>query len=233
MPTWAFGPSRNGIYHFGIIRIKNYFLMVYYNMPFKRKYKKGYKNKKRYPKKQIQKPLGNVYRFVRSAYVTTLSSLAAATSYFAFSFKLSDLPNYTEFTQLFDEYKISKLQYKFLPGALTQNTLTTIATPTFMYAIDKDDATVPTSLDTLLQYPGVKIRNMDRGFTVSFVPRVAATFYNTAVTSAYGSTVHYLDAANDGVPHYGIHGGFGRSLIAGAYTYDVYVKVWVHCRGVR
>lgn len=54
-----------------------------------------------------------IHNFKRTFQLANYDPVGAGVQYRALSFKLSDLPNYTEFTTLFDVYAIRKVVCKF------------------------------------------------------------------------------------------------------------------------
>lgn len=90
----------------------------------------------------------DVHRFVRSVQIGALTP-AAADKGWAWTFALSDLPNYTEFTALFDQYRLSlvELVFTWSPGT----TVATSTFPTLLIASDYDSAAVPASSSEIAQ----------------------------------------------------------------------------------
>lgn len=203
-------------------------------MVFKRKSKspkkKAYKRKRAY-KKRVPRPLGAPCCIVRSAYYADIQPSASVPTYGSIQFKLSDLPDYSEFTNLFDEYCISRVKIHFRPAALTNLTGTSYNNPWFIYVVDKDDAATPTTYDTLMQYPSVRIRSGVRDHMVSFKPRFSVSIYN-GVSDAYGSRTGYIDCSNAAVPHYGLKWGIAKA-VASTVLYEIWVTYTILLRGVR
>lgn len=204
-------------------------------MPIKRKiHRRKFPRRKRFVRKsRVPRPFGRPSLITRGAYYTGVTSPAAAPTFFGYEFKLTDLPDYTEFTNLFDEYKIMRVKVYFLPNVYTQNTSIANLVPWFLITVDKDDSSAPTSFNSMLSYPGCKITSMQRKQYVSFVPRVATAVYGGPVVTSYGSKSMYLDCGSPGVPHYGLKIGVGNSTNAGIYGYHVFVKYVISFRGVR
>lgn len=115
-----------------------------------------------------------VTRFTQS-YIGGNTGGSTAPFFGALTFKLSDLPNASEFTNLYDQYMIQKVVIELIPSvnvgaapALVDNTGAAIPvgtvsgqTPMIHSVIDLNDATVPTLLTDLLQYQTYK---STRGF---------------------------------------------------------------------
>ena len=125
------------------------------------------------------------------------------------TFKLSDLPAYTDFTNLFDQYRVLRLTYQFFPRTGTQSDTTQ---PGFFPAITllttaidtSGDAAVP-ALTDLLEYASVEQKLLDRSHTISFVPRTkdaddmlmpAGTFVSTDQPNQVYNSLRYFTPSN-------------------------------------
>lgn len=206
-------------------------------MPFKRTYrrkKRVYRRKRRLYKRKlaIRRPMGRNYAFVRGGNFTSIVISNSADTFYGYSFALSDLPNYTEFTNLFDEYRIVRVSMRFMRSRIQVNNTATITVPYFLSLVDKDDSAAPASYNEMLQHPDCRIKDCSRNLYLSFVPRFSMNIYN-GVTDAYGSRVGWIDCSNASVPHYGVKIGFGTSAAANQYSYIVWFKYKVLCRGLR
>lgn len=119
----------------------------------------------------------------------------------------NNLVNFTEFTTLFDQYRINSVVFKLTmtvdPGA---QAAANAVIPRLFYMIDNDDAAVVSGLDEFRQHSKCKIVNMLPGKTISikFKPAVLGLIFN-GVTSAYAPKwKQWLDCLQADVPHYGI-----------------------------
>ena len=76
-------------------------------------------------------------------------------------FSLIDLPNYTEFTALYDQYKINAVKVTFLPQITENVSLGSVNNPQacsrFMSAIDYNDSSAAGSQDEIRQYQTCKM----------------------------------------------------------------------------
>lgn len=130
---------------------------------------------------------------------------------FSHFFKLSSLPNYTEFTNLFDRYKICKVVWTIMFQNNTAPMNGSSVLPILHVASDDDDANTPTALTELQQRSNCKRRVL--GNTVMFKyttrPKFASSVYNSNVpgfTTAYAVKSGYLNSDYYDAPHYGIKG---------------------------
>lgn len=124
--------------------------------------------------------------------------------------RLSDVPSYTEFTALFDQYKILKVVVKLMPrGNVSEDAQQTgIAQSSFANiwaVVDKDDNTAPASVAQILQYSKVKQRRTNQTLTLVFTPSQLREVYNNGITTGYGVDMKpkWLDCASPDVQHFG------------------------------
>lgn len=133
-------------------------------------------------------------------------------------FSLADIPNYSEFTQLYDQYKINKIVLKIYPFNNIPSTANTTATSggvgLIIHSIlDPDNLLVASAdeagVNTLRQYQNYKTVNMSnkKYFKKVITPRMLEGVVNSAGTIV-GNRVnksYYIDCAYPSVPHYGVH----------------------------
>lgn len=120
-------------------------------------------------------------------------------------FRLSDITQPTDFTTLFDQYKISGVKVKITWTSTQGEIGGGIPAPRLMYTVDEDDSGVPTE-DSIRAKNSVKFHQFANGVPlVMYVkPRVARELYNNNLTTAYGPTRAWIDCSNPNVPHYGM-----------------------------
>lgn len=154
--------------------------------------------------------------------IITTPSTANTFSYGAFSYyvALQDLPNYTEFTNLYDQYKIVGVKFRIVPFSVSPATggavTSTAAQPSCMFhmVVDNDDASKPTAseagISELRQCPGYRSVNpylyQRKGITRYFKPRVATAAYNGAFAGYKSDTFGWCDCGNPGIQGYGLKG---------------------------
>lgn len=152
------------------------------------------------------------------------------------SFALSSLPGVSDFTNLFDMYKITHVQLRFHlqvdPGA--QASASAIY-PKLWYATDYDDDNAPASLNALREHARCKVRvlNPNRPVVVNIKPAVASLVYRGATTSSYSPKWRqWVDMAQTDVPHYGLKWAVDN-LTNTNYTLQIEGKMWFACKDVR
>lgn len=161
-----------------------------------------------------------IYPFKRFQFKATLTPGDGNTFAQNFDFKLSDLGNYTEFTALFDQFKISGIKYRWVVnrnpdygGVVVSNVYNTVVQgqyPRIMWVHDYDgSAAAPANFNELQQYPKMKevYLTPDRPYTkwFYFKPARLAVDYESATLSAYRPIWNgFIDASSVDTPHYGI-----------------------------
>ncbi|AUW34332.1 capsid protein [Circovirus sp.] len=117
----------------------------------------------------------NVHLFKRS-FATTISILKSANTAGCNFFSLNQLPNYGEFTALFDQYKVNGVKYEFIPrfNSIDQATATG---GEFYTVIDRCDNDAPTSLNQMLEYQSMRKTPLTRKHTRYFKPGVPTGVY--------------------------------------------------------
>jgi len=173
--------------------------------------------------------------FRRTYSITILSANTGVTAN-GFSFALSNLPNYTEFTSLFDQYRILQASVSFLPyanssssGAVSGSFPGIIAS-----AIDYDDASLPGATD-LQQYESYKRNPAFEEFVRTIKPRVAIAAYNGSTFTGYVNRyAPWIDANSPSVPHYGLKTVIINSTYATSTpVYEVEVQLTIQVRSLH
>lgn len=158
------------------------------------------------------------------------SKAAATDELLAISFQLSDLPNYTQLTNLYDQYRILAVKCEFVPRTPPVQyygvSAISSSAPTLYTAIDLDDVTTPTA-NSLLSHESVKFHGaftpMSTGKYVRWLrPACATEMYQTGGFGGYGAkTGQWIDTTSSSVQHYGIKWWIATVATTPAYYYDV------------
>lgn len=191
------------------------------------------------------KGIERIHSFKRTfcAYVSAIGQNVAGLDLFpTWAFKLNDLPNYQEFTNLFDEYRIDRVDLKFVFGANAMQLQTVPANTVaglvpIVTAIDYDDANPCTAMSQLFEYESAKIHRMGDIFTVSLRPKISTAAYGGGVFTSYTNQRGiWIDNASPSVAHFGVKACIQTSLYgAGAntnQTLEVFATYHIKCRDV-
>lgn len=185
---------------------------------------------------QISAPLGSITRF----------SLEPV---------LGDVPNFTEFTSLYDQYQIKGVKItlfpKFsqvqgiqtldsgapLPGPYPTNFLGVVAT-----VIDYDGNLGSFAMTDLVQYQNLKMTRGNKLHSRYFKPAIAANVFRTSTAATSGYAVEknrWLDCQYTDISHYGMYGIVDLTNVSPAWVgtgdviYDVKVDYYLAFKNVR
>lgn len=162
-----------------------------------------------------------IYPFKRFTFKASIGGTDGAGAGFGYSFKLSEIPNHTEFTALFDQYKIAGIKYRWVinrnpdfGGTVVTNVYNTTVQgqyPRIMWVHDFDSDNAPANFAELQQYPKMKevYLTPDKPYTKWFFlkpARLDVGFENAANSSYHPQWRGFVDMASDTTPYYGIRG---------------------------
>jgi hypothetical protein len=133
---------------------------------------------------------------------------------FATYFTLGDLPQVSQFTAIYDQYRIRKIDVIFTPLLnvnTSQSAAVALTAPemNMYYLIDYDDANVISPLTTLMEYETCKVHNFYQGaLSLSFKPHVALAAYSGVFSSYANVQDQWLDTGSIAIQHFGVKWGF-------------------------
>nr|WAE42875.1 MAG: capsid protein [Cressdnaviricota sp.] len=158
-------------------------------------------------------------------------------------FKLSNLPSYTEFTTLYDQYRICAVKMKILYDATVTSTPVGNATammPNCISVYDSNDSSALTGIHDYEQYTSMKIRRLgDRPISLYIKPKTAMPVYQGVVLSGYAQGVaKWIDSNSPDVEYYGVKIGFAGNLEGGVGTNNIghaFIECtyYIECRDVN
>ncbi len=144
------------------------------------------------------------------------------------------LPSLTEFSNLFDSWRISKVTVRIdIPLGLSNSAAAPSFVPQILYAPDYNDSGAATKSD-LLQYPQVQIHNFNKdGFTpfmIEFSPRALMEVPSGVVSTAYSSLPlsSWFRTSNMDSQHYGIKMLFDNYGSTYNFNYPIEITTWYH-----
>lgn len=199
-------------------------------------------------RRRVVKASKQVHHFKRTALISTITQSWNQTTGTgvniagAYTFSLSQLPNVSDFSNLYDQYKITGAKLSFTPGQTEYigNVLSgqtgAQAFNKFHSVIDYDDAVVPSSENDLLQYGSLKSTQGGRTHTRFIKPKILQEVYRSAISTAYNPISNrFLDMNYTDVPHYGIKvwSSAPVSPASCALTYNVYLTLYFTCKNTR
>lgn len=181
------------------------------------------------------------YYFTRMVNLATITSNDLLDQKGAFTFPLSILAHVTDFTALYDQYKICGVKVYFIPYTNQTAVLSTTGTvanitPRIITAIDYDDNTTPLDFNELRERQSAKVISANRYFTRWIRPKFLSSAYVSGVSTGYVPKTGYVDTVYTSMPHYGMKyvleaTGSGSSV--GAWGYKVEGKYYLGFKNVK
>lgn len=181
---------------------------------------------------------------IKRSVVLNQFSVYNSWSSLAYAFTLGNLPNYTELTALFEQYRINAIKLTFVPtcssldGETATQIPTTYLTQPRLYTLIDKDANVPVNNESaMLQYGNVRIiKNPTRPFTIYIRGPAVQVGTANALTIVGGApkSKQWLDCDNYSVQHLGCGvGGIMPQAGAGtiAFNYNVIATYYMQFKG--
>lgn len=167
-------------------------------------------------------PITRAIRRTFSLDSTTIDGLSASTIQLTFAPGATDyrlggvsiystsLPDLTDFTNLFDQWRLKKVIVRcdFAAG-YSDSASTPVIMPAIYFVSDYDDPQ-DLSLNNMLQYPQVQVHNFYEGgykpFQVSLSPKPLRDIAGSGISTGYGPmpTAPWIRTSDTSLPHYGL-----------------------------
>lgn len=208
-------------------------------MPRPKQRRRTRKYRRKYAKKSKIYTPNQVHRFTRSKGETLTIYPAAGNPYagYAFSFKASDVRSWSDFENLYDQFKVTHVQVLL---TLRQNpdTMNLVATslanlqqPRLFYVIDDTDSTAVFAPSEIKEYGRHKtvMMSQNRAVKINVKPKVQQPMYKSALANAYAPKRPPWMRIEDGnAPLYGLKIAFEN--IGDSTVVDVEIKYWFRCK---
>lgn len=193
---------------------------------------------------------GTLVKSTNLSYSTGSSALAITYGTMSFAVSLADLPDYSDFTALFDQYRVDSVELILQPYCTNVTTGAAYLASTGQSGIlvhsvvDYDDSTLPAGSDAgiqaLREYQNYRVESLFNGearpLTRTFVPRVATPVYSgVSFTSYRNSPFDWMDCGYPSVAGYGWKGVLEgvSSGITSTFLIKAEAKVTLRFRNVR
>lgn len=182
--------------------------------------------------------LNKIFRFKRWGTPTSTSQVAGAVFAGNLQFTLNAVNGYTEFTGLFDSYRIAFVEVIFTPrfnfGAV--NAVGNNLYPKLYTVIDLDDASAPASIAVLLEYGTCRKTNYDQAITRRIKPFATKAVYNGSTPfSGYSMANDWMDCDYPDIRYYGLKyaieaGQVGQTNLQ---TWSIDFIYYIECKFIR
>lgn len=176
-----------------------------------------------------------VHNFKRTQYLSSAIVVPAGSSFTfgAYSFVFDAMPSYTDFTALYDMYKINGLKFTLIPRHTEVPIGTTAPGGTqVMSVLDFDDDVAPGSINQLCQYANLKQTRGNINHSRYWKPRIKQNVNTVSATAGYEVTKpKWLDLASTDIKHYGIKYAIEQSGVS--VVYDLRVDFYFQCKNLH
>lgn len=151
---------------------------------------------------------------------------------------LSQLPSYTEFTNLFEQYRINAVKFDFIPKSTSfeANTSAAVATMPRLYTIIDKDGNAQTSSEVAMQQYGNSrlIRDPSKPFSI-YIKRPCVQFGTANTITIVGGAPKpspWLDCDNFSVQHWGCAIGGIMPTGTGSVSFSVVATYYMQFKNV-
>lgn len=175
----------------------------------------------------------NVTRLSQAVLVATINVSGSANVFDAYSHALSDLPNYTEYQTVFDEYRFVAIKYTFCCSQVVNTFSTapaTVSVPTLVTCLDTDDASPPSSASLLSHDTAIIHGPTTKAMTRWVQPEAALAAYQGTFAGYAAKSRQWIQTVSSGVQHYGMKLGLYNNSSASSYNMLVFAQYYLEFR---
>lgn len=152
----------------------------------------------------------------------------------SWSFRVQDLPDFTSYSAIWDEYRMDKITMIISPVTQASNPASAPGFAPLVVALDFDDAITPTSFSQVLQYgTAVLYGQLTQPVSRSFKPKYRGLAYNGTTGVNASNLGGFLDLASGDVEHYGVKAAIRQSTSTNVQNYYIVFKYTVTFRRTR
>lgn len=188
----------------------------------------------RRPRRTLSKRAMNIHHFKRTITFDPIIS-QTTNSYGAYAFQFNQLPNFAEFTQLYDSYRINKIVIKYVPNINSANAGSTPMSQ-FHSVLDFNDATPLTSLSSAFEYQNWKMTRGAKAHTRTYTPSILDAVGNSGgVTPSFVKPAYkqWIATSSSDIPHFGLKWVAEATTNVSDIDYRPYVSVYFSCKSVK
>lgn len=157
--------------------------------------------------------------------ITTSTTVPVFRSHF---FTIADCPDFASLSEIFDQYRIDRVEARFVPNISESLGSTPLAGKAYS-VIDFDDANLFTSITEPQEYSNCLVWEPTDPIQIAFAPHFAYAAYGSSVFGSFAnSKPNWIDCASSTVQHYGIKLAFTTTTTA--VTYSVVFRYHVSFR---
>jgi hypothetical protein len=212
-------------------------------MPFKnRRSRRPMRRNRRSRRPRLMRNIAQpIQYFKRSVWSPSTFNLTNGIDNFrGLNFRLNQLPNFSEFTSLYDQYKICGVKVELYPrydtatqtpGLIGTSPDTSYQQTRVFSVLDYDDSSTFTTMDTLMQYQNIKETSSVQKHVRFLKPKYANRIFATGVSDGFKPGSGFIDCTYNNVEHYGVKFGFQAPSMN--LSYDMRTTFYLAFKNVR
>jgi len=197
---------------------------------------------------RIVRPVSAAATIVKkSSYGNWLFNTTSTAGFWRYlEFKAIDVPEWPQYEAVFDEYRVTKLNYEFRPKYNSYDAYNESAggfhihgVPCMHLIVDPASGTIPSGIygpiaeNNMLENGNVRTYEALKPFSISFRPKIALGALGGGTASKFENS-SWIRTNEDGVIHTGLHAFIkNHNYTNHAHSFDIYVTASIEFRGAK
>lgn len=189
-----------------------------------------------------------VHKFTRKMVQSLAITNSLNPQNYAMGWTLNAVPNYGEFTALFDQYRITRIEVTWIYDHNSGDISTAagvasnanMGLPNLYAVADYDDNTALSGLTDYVQYEPCKIARLNKIQRWTIRPKIAMAAYQAGTFTSYANARSWIDSASPAVVHFGLKWAVDASMCNPANsaavqigTMNVITKYWLEMKSTK
>ena len=193
---------------------------------------------KPYAPRKNSKYAPKVTSFKQVAYLGTVVSTATGDSLSTVQFTLGDIPGASQLANVFDEYKIDKVDLIFVPDANSNNTISgskPMERSILYTAFDPNDSAPASTLNELIQYQNCSQTPYLEKYRRTVYPRMAVNSADEEGTITVAPIGNWARTSDTSVLWYGLkYGASANGNAAGTeQVWKIHAKLYLSFKNIK
>jgi len=156
------------------------------------------------------------------------------------TFQLNEIPTSSEFTSLYDQYKIAAVKLEIIPRYNVGQSAAAVGAGTYPWigqvftALDYDGGAALTTVNQLMEYQNVHMTRTTNIHKRYLKPRLLNNLDNQGIGAAHNPIKSFVDSAFPGVVHYGVRYSIPQfAPLSDVIKFDIVKTFYLKFKNVR
>lgn len=212
-------------------------------MPYRRRYRprrrltrrpRRYSNRRIRRWKQPSSRIALKTHHFKRTFVASAITGATSDVLGAYAFSFNTLPNYTEYTALFDQYRVNKIVVKFVPDHDTSDVNNTASSLSQFHTIlDFNDSSAPASLASMFEYDTWKMTRGGRTHVRKWTPSILVGANDSTIAASLPKFKQWISCDQPDLYLYGLKYCLAAQQRAGDINMTPYITFYFSCKSVK